>query len=223
FGKLTDSLILSQVGQDGFDSYHEPSDWGMDILKVGKSLGIGSIGRYVNDSVSHFKEVDSTVVSVNNTDARSSVNINYYGWKTGNEKINLSSALSITPDTRYTQHTIQPSDSITGICTGIVKFEGIELINSENEDSAWGYIATYGEQTLVPDDLGMAILYKKDEVSNKVDSEFDHLLVFKPTTKQITYYLLGAWEQEKNGIKTKEEFISYLDKLLSELNSTNKI
>lgn len=223
FGKLTDTMVLSQVGQDGFDSYHEPSDWGMDILKVGKSLGIGAIGRYVDNNVSHFKEVDSTVVSVNNTDAKSSVNINYYGWKTGSEKINLSSEFTITPDTRYTQHTIQPSDSITGISTGIVKFEGIELINSESEDSGWGYIATYGEQTLVPDDLGMAIFYKKDDVSNKVDSEFDHLLVFKPTTKEITYYFLGAWEQEKNGIKTKQEFISYLDKLLSALNSNNKI
>src|SRR5690606_17957393 len=164
-------------------------------------------------------EVDSTVVSVNNSEAKSSVNINYYGWKTGTEKIDLSSVLSIAPDTRYTHHTVQPSDSITGICTGIVKFENIELINNESENSAWGYIATYGEQTLVPDDLGMAIFYKKDEVSNKVDSEFDHLLVFKPTTKEITYYFLGAWEQEKNGIKTKEEFVSYLDKLLSELNS----
>ena len=223
FGKLTDTLVLSQVGQDGFDSYHELSDWGMDILKAGKSLGIGSIGRYVDNNVSHFNEVDSTVVSVNNSEAKSSVNINYYGWKTGTEKIDLSSVLSIAPDTRYTHHTVQPSDSITGICTGIVKFENIELINNESENSAWGYIATYGEQTLVPDDLGMAIFYKKDEVSNKVDSEFDHLLVFKPTTKEITYYFLGAWEQEKNGIKTKEEFVSYLDKLLSELNSNNKI
>lgn len=223
FGKLTDTLVLSQVGQDGFDSYHEPSDWGMDILKVGKSLGIGSIGRYIDNNVSHFKEVDSTVVSVNNTEVKSSVKINYYGWKTGTKKIDLNSVLSIAPDTRYTQHTVQASDSITGICTGIVKFEGIELINSESEDSAWGYVATYGEQTLVPDDLGIAIFYKKDDVSNITDSEFDHLLVFKPTTKEITYYFLGAWEQEKDGIKTKEQFISYLDNLLSELNSNNKI
>ena len=32
------------VGQDGFDSYHEPADWGMDVLKVGESLGIGALG-----------------------------------------------------------------------------------------------------------------------------------------------------------------------------------
>jgi hypothetical protein len=56
-----------------------------------------------------------------------------------------------------------------------------------------------------------------------VDSEFDYLLVFKPKTEKISFYFLGAWEQEPNGIKTEKEFILYLDKKLSELNKNNKI
>ena len=39
FGKVTETMVLSQVGQDGFDSYHEPQPWGSDILKVGKAKG----------------------------------------------------------------------------------------------------------------------------------------------------------------------------------------
>jgi hypothetical protein len=34
---------------------------------------------------------------------------------------------------------------------------------------------------------------------------------------------LGAWEQEKDGIKTKEAFLSYLDELLNDLNANNNL
>jgi len=121
FGKKTDSLVLANVGQDGFDSYHEPESWGQDILKVGKGLGIGSIGRLVDDKVVHFKEVEATKAFVQNTEKQSTVTINYKGWKTGDDTIDLSSTLSISPDKRYTKHSIQPSKEITGIVTGNCK------------------------------------------------------------------------------------------------------
>ncbi|WPR74038.1 DUF4861 family protein [Algoriphagus sp. NG3] len=55
FGKKVNTPVLQDVGQDGFDSYHEPADWGMDILKVGKTLGLGSIATWEeNKARSHF-------------------------------------------------------------------------------------------------------------------------------------------------------------------------
>jgi len=222
FGKVTDSMVLSKVGQDGFDSYHEHQSWGQDILKVGSGLGVGSLGRLVDNKVLHFKEVDSTFASVKNTNEKSSVNVKYFGWKTGEDKIDLESTLSIAPNKRYTKHTFRSSKEISGICTGIVD-HGVEYLTKESENKKWAYIATYGEQTLVPDDLGMAVLYEVETVSNVIDGEFDYLLEFKPTTSPVSFYFLGAWEQEMNGIKTREEFLMYLDDLLAELNSNNKL
>ncbi|NQU86615.1 MAG: DUF4861 family protein [Mariniphaga sp.] len=49
FGKKVDTMVLQNVGLDGFDSYHEMSDWGVDVLKVGNSLGLGSIGHWENN------------------------------------------------------------------------------------------------------------------------------------------------------------------------------
>jgi hypothetical protein len=222
YGKVNDSLVLAGVGQDGFESYHNMSAWGQDILKVGKALGIGSIGRWVKNEVLHFNEVDSTLVSIENSDNQSSIRINYYGWKTVGEKVDLISQLAIEPGKRYTKHTIQSSKEFNGICTGIVNHK-MELIKKESENKKWAYLATFGEQTLVPDKLGMAIFYKIADTESVFDWEFDHLIMFKPTTQQITFYFLGAWEKEENGIKTKEAFISYLDGLLEELNNNNKI
>jgi len=223
YGKKVDSLVLPFVGQDGFDSYHEPSGWGQDILKAGKSLGIGGYGRLVSDTIAHFQSVKNTFAKVKNLDGYSIINISYEDWKTGNDSINLHSQLTIFPEDRYTKAELTPSKEISGICTGIVKFKNIPLIKKEG--SKWAYIATYGTQTLVSDTdkLGMAIFYKLDETAEQKDGIDDHLVIFKPTTKPITYYFLGAWEQEPDGIKTEEAFVSDLNSKLEILEMTNSI
>ena len=107
FGKKTEAIILPQVGQDNFDSYHEMQVWGSDILKAGKGIGIGSIDRYLNNERLHFYAVDSTIAKVQNKSNESGVKINYYGWKTASDKIDFTSELSIKPDQIYTKHTFQ--------------------------------------------------------------------------------------------------------------------
>ncbi|MFD0990103.1 DUF4861 family protein [Mariniflexile jejuense] len=223
YGKKVDSLVLPYVGQDGFDSYHEPAPWGQDILKAGKSMGIGGYGRLVNDTIAHFQNVKNTFAKIENNKTNSSVNITYEDWNTGDETINLNSKLTIFQQDRYTKAELTPSKEITGISTGIVKFKNIPLIKKEGTN--WAYIATYGNQTLVSntDKLGMAIFYKLNEVVQQKTGIDDHLVVFKPTNKTITYYFLGAWEQEQNGIKTQEAFIADLNKKLETLNNTNSI
>lgn len=223
YGKKVDSLVLPYVGQDGFDSYHEPADWGMDILKAGKSMGIGGYGRLVNDTIAHFQNVKNTFAKVENAKTNSSVIISYEGWNTGDATIDLKSKLTIFQRDRFTKAELTPSKEITGISTGIVKFKNIPLI--KKEASKWGYIATYGAQTLVndTDKLGMALFYNLEEVSQQVEGVHDHLVVFKPTTETVTYYFLGAWEQEKDGIKTEEAFISDINLKLETLNNTNNI
>ena len=223
FGKKTEAIILPQVGQDGFDSYHEMSDWGSDILKAGKGIGIGSIDRYLNKQRVHFYEVDSTIAKVENKVKSSGVKINYYGWKSASDKIDFTSELTINPDQRYTKHTIQASQAIAGICTGIVKQKNTEVLKKVSRNKKWAYLATYGAQTLVPDKLGMAIFYEIKTIESEVDAEFDHLLIFKPTTKCTSFYFLGAWEQEVNGIKSKEDFVKYLDEKLAILNKKRKM
>ena len=46
FGKKTADMILKQVGRG--DDYHQMQPWGMDILKVGSSLGSGGFGVHEN-------------------------------------------------------------------------------------------------------------------------------------------------------------------------------
>ncbi|MDT0686982.1 DUF4861 family protein [Autumnicola psychrophila] len=225
FGKKVDSLVLPYVGQDNFDSYHEEAPWGQDILKAGNSLGIGGYGRYMNDTVAHFRNVQSTHAEVSNSANSSSVEITYEGWETGDKVIDLDAKLAIYPDGRYTRVELSPSEEIEGLTTGIVKFEDVPLMQKESEAGNWAYIATYGTQTLVNDEdkLGMAIFYKKNQLEQQLEGPDDHLLVFNSTSDKVTYYLLGAWEQEKGGIISEEAFISNLDELLNKLDSNDNL
>jgi hypothetical protein len=223
FGKKTEEIVLPQVGQDGFDSYHLMQNWGSDILKAGKGIGIGSIDRYINNERQHFYEVDSTFAYIENKANESSVKVRYLGWKTVSDKIDFTSELTITPDQRYTKHTIKASKEIKGICTGIVKQKNTQLLKKESKNKKWAYLATYGTQSLVPDKLGMAIFYETNSIENVTETELDYLLIFKPSTKSTSFYFLGAWEQEKDGIKSQEEFVKYLDEKLELLNKKSKL
>ena len=212
-------MVLAQVGNENSGSYHEEAPWGMDILKAGESLGIGGFGRFMNDSVAHFRKVEKTFIRIDNTESYSKVGIKYSGWTTGEETIDIYSTFTIFPEDRFTEVKLSPSKEVEGLCTGIVKFDDVELIHRESDDGKWGYIATYGLQTLVneKDKLGMAIFYKINEVQEIKDGPHDHLIIFKPNTNEITYYFLGAWEKEKRGIKKQSDFVKDLNEKLGVL------
>lgn len=220
FGKKVDTLVLPYVGLEGLESYHDMSYWGQDILKVGNSLGMGGFGRFVKDSVVHFKNVGQTLVDISNNDKESGVHISYKNWQTGEDTIDLEAKLSIFPDNRYTKVELTPSKAISGLCTGIVK-HGVQFLKSnEKTDGDWGYIATYGKQTLVnaDDKLGMAIFYQKEQAEKISDEKYDHLITFKPKNGKIVYYFLGAWDLEPGGIKNEAQFKDYLEKVLQNFN-----
>lgn len=224
FGKKVDTMVLANVGHPYSGSYHEMADWGMDILKAGKSLGIGGFGRFLNDSVVHFRNVENTTVNIQNTPNSSSVKIHYKAWDAGESTIDLSANLSIYSEDRFTKVELSPSESLSGLTTGIVKFDDIPLMQNTSQDGTWAYMATYGNQTLAgkEDKLGMAIFYKTSETERTLEGPHDHLVVFNPK-ETITYYFLAAWEQEKNGLATKEEFVKDLNTKLQKLEKEGEL
>ncbi len=216
FGKKTKELVLQDVGQEGFQSYHEPADWGMDVLKVGKSLGIGSLGFWTGDHAERVAQTDSiTSRIVLNGPFESKIQTNYYGWNTGDYTINVTSNLSIHAGSRLTKHDITLSQPLTNLCTGIVKHKNGNFFKHENGE--WAYIATWGKQSLAGDHLGMAVLYKKNDIIEITADKHSHVVVLKPTNNQLTYYFLAAWKQEPNAMQTQEVFMKYLQEVVAEL------
>ena len=220
FGKKTPNMVLQDVGQDGFDSYHEMLDWGMDVLKVGESLGIGSLAMWQEDKANRVAQTDSVTCAIMaNGAVLSQIQTQYFGWKIGNSSYNLISNLSIAAGSRLTKHVVNISGNPENLCTGIVKLDSTKLLISPETSEGWVYLATHGKQSLANDKLGMAVLFRKNDLMKITEDQHSHVVVLKPANGQLTYYFLGVWEQEPNGIKTAEAFEAYLDQTVAELNA----
>jgi hypothetical protein len=219
FGKKVDTMVLQNVGQDGLDSYHELAPWGVDILNVGESLGMGSIGYWDNDHAERVAVTDSIYCEITCSGIlESKITTTYFGWQVADYRTGLISQLSIQAGSRLTRHDLELSSEIDNLCTGIVKHPEAEVILPESSTGDWTWLANYGRQTLQEDLLGMAILYRQNDLIKLSEDDLNHVVILKPSNNKLTYYFLAAWEQEPGGIKSKEEFIGYLNEQAGMLN-----
>jgi hypothetical protein len=219
FGKKTTEIVLPTVGLDGFDSYHEMQPWGMDILKVGPSLGLGSPGFVDNGKAIRVEKTDSVKCDITEDGTvYSSMATKYSGWKLPNGKINLTSLISISAGSRMSKQVLISDKVVDGLCTGIIKDKAAVLITDPGNDSRYAFMFTYGKQSLNKDELGLAVLVRQSDLKKFSSDEQNNLLEFKPS-REVEYYYLAAWIGEPNGIRNKSEFKDYVVRVAEELAS----
>jgi hypothetical protein len=226
YGKKVNELVLQKLGvndlvSDSKESYSKMLDWGMDIFKVGNSLGIGSIAAWKKTNFPVDKGQVQTISTVdkqkcyicNNGPLESGVFTKYLGWKVDNSIFNLSSNFDITAGSRLTKVSLLlkrvNGDNIE-LCTGLAKHEGCEFIKSTANSEKWGYIGLYGKQSLSGDNLGTAIFYKQDNLVKITEDSLSKIVRLNTSKGKLTYYFGAAWESEPNGIKNQNEFEQYL-------------
>lgn len=224
FGKTTHEMALHKAGQDGFDSYHEMQEWGMDVLKVGKSLGIGSPAYFTEGKAVRIDSVDSRSSKVlENGAIYSSIKTNYNGWKVANTQLDITSYYSIHAGSRLTHHHMEYTGNAENLATGIGKNEKGTVTTSKGSETEFGYIATYGEQSLNNDKLGLAVLFPANQVIEITTDQYSDVVVLKPENNALDYYFLAAWELEKEGITSEQDFMEYVTKTAKELASPLKV
>lgn len=222
FGKKTTEMILQDVGLDGFDSYHEDSEWGMDVLKVGKSLGLGSIAFWDGAEAQRIAKTDSITCHISqNGNLRSEITTTYYGWEENGQSTDLKSVISIDAGSRLTKQSVYTSSQMQNICTGIVN-HNVKFLRSEEVDNTWSYIATYGKQSLNDDHLGMFIFYKTESLIDVVEDSYSYVLLLQAKNNLLEYYYGAAWELEENAISNEKEFLNYLEETLYKFNNPVK-
>ena len=219
FGKKTPGIVLPGTGIDGYDSYHNMSDWGMDNMKVGKALGIGSIAFWDGQKAVRVENRDSAVCFIP-TDGkiRSQVNTTYYGWDVGGNKFNLKSLISIDAGSRASHMELQADKYVSNLTTGIIKNNDTELLKSDYNTGDWAYIATFGKQSLNNDNMGLAVFYKKKQLKMLTEDDLNHLVVLTPENGYVEYYFMATWELEWQPVNNITDFMNALDEELIRLN-----
>src|SRR5690606_11404851 len=125
-------MVLQNIGHDGFDSYHELSDWGMDILKVGSSLGAGGYGYWTGDAVQLVSDVEGWDARViDNGNLYSAIQITYKDWQVAGQTLDLTADMSMHGGSRLVHTRLTLSEPLENIAIGLVKHPGTELIQGD--------------------------------------------------------------------------------------------
>lgn len=213
FGKVRPELALHKTGLDGYDSYHHMADWGADILKVGDSLGMGGFGFWNGASVDRVSEVENRSATITHDGAiYSSLNIGYKGWSVNGTKVDLSADLSMVAGSSLVHVKLKLGQVLPNLVTGLVKHEDAIVILGDLDmpGQNYGYMATYGPQSLFKDNLGMFILFKKDSMIQIVEDKHNQAVVLRLQDNAVDYYFGAVWAGEENPIVTLEQFETYL-------------
>ena len=213
FGKKKTGLVLQHVGQDGYDSYHEMSEWGADILKVGQSLGAGGYGYWDGSKAVLVSEVEQRSATIHSSGpVHSSLAIDYQGWNTGKATVDLKATLFMQAGSPMVDVDLALSEPLDKLAVGIVAHPGTELLMGDLDitGEAWSYMASFGRQTLFDDNLGMAVLFKKKDLVEQTRDENSYVLVLRPRGKTLSYAFGALWSGAQNGVQNSEELEVFL-------------
>lgn len=244
FGKLKPEMVMDKLQTPEMGSYHKLSDWGMDVLHCGSSLGSGGLALMKNDSLYRLGSTDVyEYQKIIEGPVRSVFELRYKGWEVDGDDLQANERISIYPGKYWFQSDVtitgcpEGSQIVTGIVTSLLKNEPFQFKASDYQ-----CIGTHDVQSLNNDELGMAVIVPLKEtgkIGRTTDIDFFKLgnktVVEKGFSNIIsqTYYIgqkcqsgqpaehyfFAVWGLEKDQWKSEEGFRKYITEEANKLSS----
>jgi len=220
FGKTSPEMILDGVGVAGAPSYHEPGDWGMDVLKVGTSLGAGAIAYRYQDSL--YRVGDSGTGSyevIFEGSQRSRFKLSYENWMVEDLSLNVTHILEIVAGRHYYQGTAvyEGNDDSLELVPGIVNMlsDKVHIWEVDEQHTA---ILTHDRQAEDGQFLAMAImvptnyLISTGETRNEGEGIIQtyYAALEANSGDAVSYRFYALWEGEDPRWASLEEIKEYL-------------
>lgn len=238
FGKRTSKMCLDSIGLPG-DNYHELDDWGMDVLKVGQSLGAGALAMlWQNNPVRLGKTDQAHFRLIADGPLRAIIELQYQGWHIDNTNYQLTDRITIWAGRYYYQSSLTLDGEFEGarkLLTGIslvpIKDTSYQPVYEEL-DNGWKLLATHAKQSENNDMLGMGILASNDESTyigansistpnaNMPDEVNQTAYMLIPAMKGLAanYYFFAGWEMSNPQFKSADYFVDYMKQEAARLN-----
>jgi hypothetical protein len=219
FGKIPGFMAMDTIGL-GKHSYHIMSSWGMDILKVGNSLGAGGIGlekdgklyRIGDNGKSGFERVYEGPL-------KTEFALHFKDWKAGRDSFNVIQYISVTAGNyRYESEVFTDfPDQSYSLLTGIVNKHADSLIF---EDAGKNHIlmATHSIQSEDTAALGMGLLmprslYQSHSEAPKTGGGITETYYIRTSGSMddpAKFYFYAGWATGNPIFKDKEKFINLI-------------
>lgn len=217
FGKVMPQLYIHQIGLG--ENYHELADWGMDVLKVGNSLGAGALAMLRSDSLYRLGDTQTATFSaITEGPVRAMLELQYTGWDVAGVRYDVAEKISIWAGKRHYTSTIAldgGGDADT-LVTGIVDLKKVEKTVFSMAD--YQAIFTFGEQSENHDNLGMGLLISNSnwngfgtapEAGDGVTNTYTAYL--KPDNGLYQYHFFAGWELENREFASSDKFREALE------------
>jgi len=220
FGKRVSGMLLDTIGLGG--DYHTLNPWGMDILKVGNSLGAGSVAldmggklyRIGDNGYGKFERVYEGPL-------RSEFRFDFDNWRADGKIIQITQFIRITAGIYGFESDVYSStgDSSVMLVAGIVN----KLSNAlYHEQVSPGYmlIATHDRQSENDAFLGMGILvpysqyveYAEAPDTGEGITETYYAKIRMSPGVPSKFYFYAGWETTEPAFGEMAAFISMIKK-----------
>ncbi len=233
FGKTTIEPTLSKQGLT--TDYHTQDTWGMDILKVGTSLGAGSLAIKYQDSLYRLTGWNAArFEAIAEGPARAIFKMTYLDEFIADKSINVVHTITIEKGDWFYKSDVEIFGALDNaqIFTGIVNLKPNKAQQYITNDRTF-VLESYGKQSENNDNLGMAVflknqldgfpdfkadLFNPKSVNTKIT---DTYYVPMPVGKKSTFYFLSGWEPSDAAFKTRVGFTATVKE--SAMNVANPI
>jgi len=222
FGKTTSEMAMERVGIN--QDYHFKQDWGQDILRVGASLGAGSIALEKDGNLYRVApDSDASLEVVADGPVRSVVRFLFENWTVDGETIDLVHEVAIYPGTWYYESKVYlpgytgESTLVTGITTMDLGDKDAVMNDFEGKVTT---VATHGPQAYDYEALGMAVLVENKHFSGigrvGPDAEdINNSVLVKMATEDsnpVTFRFYACWEVSDELFSEEDTFVEFLNK-----------
>ncbi|MCZ4694767.1 DUF4861 domain-containing protein [Ancylomarina euxinus] len=245
FGKLSPEMVMNKIGTKEVGSYHHLSDWGMDVLHVGPSLGAGGLALFHQDSLYRLGNVKSFEFQlVSRGPVRSIFELNFDGWDVDGKKLKAQEKITVWAGKYWFQSDVtvtgldNEAELAIGIVTSYLKDSKPFKIVANREYTA---VATHDIQSMNKDYLGMGILLSTDSKLRTGDAPLlsekrmkgsrynmpvgeTHFVTQKIKNNQSArHYFFAAWEVENKDWSKQINFENLMKSQSEELSSPVRV
>lgn len=221
FGKVSSLMVLDSVGDKDHPDYHTFNpDWGVDVLKVGNSLGAGSIAIRYKDSL--YRVGDNgmgTCEILAEGPLRSIFRLKFKGWKMADLPLDITHDVIIEAGKNYysSKVTIEGTEAPILLVTGIVNMKSKELHAAKSAEGTRAFY-TYDLQSEDTTLLGMSIMIPDDLFAGTGETPGSGDGITETYTVQMNvepgslnhFRFYAAWEREDPRWQTADGFARLL-------------
>lgn len=212
FGKKTDKVILDIV--DYRNDYHSIADWGMDVMKVGDSLGIGGIGIYRADKLERIGQSTITANVTKASGKEAAFEVKYENVLDVNNKSGeIISRYSISTGSPITWVNVQSTLPRGIFASGLSFTDGAKYIDDSNSEKNgdWRYIAAWGDKrSEAKDALGTVLFFKNNDAKIMPQAIDTYPIQFYQN--KFSYGFAAVWQQGAEQIDSEEKFMDWIEK-----------